>query len=220
MGQGSIVARPVPSAYSWSGSLNMRPNMRTNNSGGTVITNTEQFAVISLAASGGFTEVNLPLLPTKFSWISNTALSYSKFRFRRVRVWYLPAVGTTTAGRIAMSQSSDYADNSPTSCASIIVGSGSAFGPVYGGGGGFSMSNPFGNSQLLHTDFDMGKSGKPWYPVISASVFDSLLFADKNIYSPGQVFVGTDSGTAAVVCGELYISYEIEFADPIAPAVQ
>lgn len=214
----------VPTSYQWQGSSNNAPRSRSGVNGSTILTNTEAYANITLKASGGVSFLSPAILPTNLPWLSNTALSYSRYRFLRYRLWYLPNVGTNVSGRVAMSQSFDFNDTNPVTLANIIVGSRSSFGPVYGGNGSFNFNNPFGPSTLIKTDFDLSRSmaNKPFLPTVSVAAFNALPPQDKLLYSPGQVFIGTDGGSGAsdLVCGALYISYEIEFIDPISSNLQ
>lgn len=221
---GKMVQAALPTAYTWQGSTNVTPRTRSGMNGTTILVNTEAYANISLPATGSTTTLVPAILPASLPWLSATALSYSRYRFLRYRLWYLPSVGTNVSGRIAMSQSFDFNDTVPTTVSAIIVGSHASFGPVYGGNGSFNFNNPFGNSTLIKTDFDVsrGTGSKPFLPVTTVDKFNALSPSDKLLYSPGQIIIGTDgsASASAITCGSVYVSYEIELMDPVAVASQ
>lgn len=187
-----------------------------------MVANTESItSSLSLQPSGAFSGSSFPIYPTNFFWLGQIALGYSRFRFRRLRFWYLPSTGTSTNGRVAISQGFDYMDAAAPDLGSIIIGSGSSFGPVYGGGGTLDMRNPFAATGLIKTDFDVGRRNASFLPVITQAKFKALPLSDQNDYSPGYVEYGTDSGTvsSAMPVGGFYVTYEVELSDPIAGSV-
>nr|QUE49159.1 MAG: putative coat protein [Hubei sclerotinia RNA virus 1-WX] len=198
------------------------PRMRATNGGGMMVCNTESGPdVASSSTSLGFNTATVPLIPTNFTWLRGVALSFSKYRWNRLRLFYLPAVGSSTAGRVASSLIYDGADLTPANLAAIIAGNRSTFGPVWAGQSGFDSSNPFANhSDMIHLDLDCSKLDKKYYPTTTLSNYNGLSSSDKNIYCPASLLVGADAivATAAVV-GSFYITYEIEFVEPVASPI-
>lgn len=174
------------------------------------------------ATTGAFSAAVFPLIPAQLNWLGGLALSFSKFRWNRLRVFYLPAVGTGSSGRIASSLIYDGADVLPTKMSALIAGYRATFGPVWAGQSGFDSTNPFANhSDMVHLDLDCSKLAKRYYPYTSATNYAGLSTSDKNIYSPAELLVGSEgitTGTSTNV-GSFYVSYEIELLEPVASTV-
>lgn len=196
------------------GSMGNNPRTRSNGAGSLVVTNTESFQTVALPTSGA-TVVTKSIVPSACSWLAGVASSYSKYRWRKLRIFYIPAVSTATNGRLAMGLSYDPLDTAPTTVDQIVSMNRATFGPVWAGQSGFDSSNPFANRMdLVHLDLDVSKASKPWYNYATTSTLAGLSPVDRGIYLPAILNLGADSGTAAMTTGSLYISYEVELTEP------
>lgn len=188
-----------------------------------MVCNTEEFVtVLGPSTSGAFTTAITPIIPSTCSWLGGLASSFSKFRWNRLRIFYLPAVGTSTSGRVASSLLYDAVDTTPAKMSQLIAGYRATFGPVWAGQSGFDSSNPFANhSDMVHLDLDCSKAGKKYYPYTSVTNYNGLSSSDKNIYSPAELLVGSEGVTlsSGSSVGSFYVTYEIELLEPIASAV-
>jgi len=186
------------------------------------VCNTETFVPVAASATiGAFSSASVPLIPARFSWLGAVASSFSKWRWLRLRILYLPTVGTTTTGRVGICLGYDTNDTVPGNMDQIIAGNRATFGPVWAGQSGFDSSNPFAaRSDMIHLDVDVNKFDKPYYPYCTAVSFNAMSSTDKNIYSPAGIDLGLDNvGTALLTVGTLYASYEVELLEPVASVI-
>lgn len=196
--------------------------MRSSASGGMIVCNTEEMLpLVSSGTANAFSVNTSAIIPSRAPWLAGVAASFSKYRWTRVRLFYLPAVGTTTSGRLAMSLIYDATDLSPTSMAQVISGYRATFGPVWSGQSGFDSTNPFSNrSDMVHLDLDCSRFGKKYYPYTTLTNYLAMTATDKTIYAPAEILVACD-GVAAVTStvGSIYISYEVELVEPVASGI-
>nr|QKS69554.1 capsid protein [Erysiphe necator associated sobemo-like virus 4] len=198
------------------------PRMRSSPSGGMMVCNTEE--LISAKSSDttlSFTASTTPLIPSQASWLAGVARSFSKFRWCKLRVSYLPAVGTGIAGRLAASLVYDANDLSPSTMAQVIAGYRATFGPVWAGQSGFDSTNPFSNhADMVHLDLDCSRLGKRYYPYTTLTNYTAMSLTDRTIYAPAELLTAIEGVVATgSVVGSFYISYEIELVEPIAATV-
>jgi len=201
---------------------------RINTIGNTVVVcNTEVVATIISGAAGVFTEVGIGLYPGNFtSWLNGVAVNYSKWRWRKLRLVYIPTVPTTTAGLIVMGLTYDFADTAPTTVTQLQTFNQSVTAPVWGGYDGTSSLHNYSKSHpgavLIDVDVTRFGSGNglTWYKYLNATNFAAQTGIDRNIYAPGALAVATSGGTnvAAAAVGNIFASYEIELIEPTASA--
>lgn len=206
--QSTIVA---PRAFV--GTMGNNPRMRPSN-GGVIITNTESFG--SVDTNGAFTASRNALTPSAMPWLSRVAAAYSKYRWKRLRVFYLTQVSTTAEGRFAMGLTYDQLDALPTTLNQIISLNRAAFGPVWSGQGGFDATSPFQTKPgMVCLDVDTNRFAKPWYPYATTAQLAALPVDTYGSYVPTSLVSGTDGTKAgAAVVGSVYVSYEIELIEP------
>lgn len=186
-----------------------------------VVINTESIGTVSSSATvSGFTSVSTSLIPANLPWLAGVASSFSKFRFIRARVFYLPTVGTTTGGNIALSLLYDTNDLAPSNISQVISGNRATFGPVWAGQSGFDSSNLFGRCDMIHLDIDVAKFDKKYYPYVTYADYSGFTASVKNVYCPVEILTGMDGvATASLTLGRLYCSYEVELIEPVASAI-
>lgn len=190
----------------------------------TYIQNTEQFFSVPLAAAGAFTQVSSVLIPSNFSWILGPSASFSKWRWLGLRIIYIPTVPTTTAGRISMALDYDLADAVPTTMTQIQQMYQSTTSAVWAGYEGSALlqdpNRPISSIPgAVALELDVNRLSEQYYPWIGIAAFGALTTAaQKNIYCPAQLFIGTNGGIAGTG-GDLFIQYKIELIEPVPTAV-
>lgn len=215
--------RPRPSAgvqstviapRAFVGTMGNNPRMRATN-GGVVITNTESFGAVD--TNGAFTASRNALTPSSLPWLSKVAAAYSKFRWKRLRVFYLTQVSTTAEGRFAMGLTYDQLDTIPTNLNQIISLNRATFGPVWSGQGGFDATAPFqAKPGMVCLDVDTARFAKPWYPYVTTAQLTDLPADTQGSYVPASLVSGTDGTVGTKVVGSVYVTYEIELIEPTA----
>lgn len=196
----------VPRAFV--GSMGSTPRTRASGSA-LIVSHTE--ALEPVVQTTTLTK-RIALVPSALPWLRGVAGSYSKFRWRRLRVFYLTQVSTNNDGRVALGFNYDDEDALPESVSALTSLHRASFGPVWSGTQGFDSANPFRPSDLVHCDLDASRASKPWYPYATATQLTEAESA--NPYSPAYLNVGIDGATANKTVGTLYVTYEIELIEP------
>jgi hypothetical protein len=158
-----------------------------------------------------------PGIATAFPWCSSIALSYSKFKIKFLRYMYIPSVPTSVPGSVYIYTNYDAADASPASLAQVMTADGSSNGPVWMGGG-INTEKAFRSNMniadAVFVDIDLKQLTQPFYYVRpQAGVTEDS--------RPLVMIWGSDSATFAgassfnISPGNLYVSYIIEFYDPV-----
>jgi hypothetical protein len=134
-----------------------------------------------------------------FPWLATQAAGWERYRFRKLRVQYVPRCPTSTVGSVILAIDYDAADEAPLNEARAC----SYYGAI---------------SSALWQDIDMsasvtamsgGMSSKYVTPGVLASNLDI------KTYNAGNLFVCTiDSPTDGVAAGKLWVEYEVEFFTP------
>lgn len=204
------------------------PTFRDNGKNGTIVCNSEVVGTVALAAAGAFQFASLNLIPTNCPWLGgNTATgpagSFSKWRWLRLRVVYVPTVNTTSSGRFAIGVSYDNGDTAATTVTQVQSMYDSTSAPVWAGWEGASLlhdlNKPISSvSGAVSLDIDVTRFDKLWYPFIQVGVFNGLNTTDKNSYSPCQLFIASSGGVVGAV-GDIHLSYEVELIEPMPPAI-
>lgn len=200
----------VPRAFI--GNMGNSPRMRATGSG-VIITNTESLGPVSGTTSASITR-NF-LIPANMPWLSRVASAYSKYRWRRLRVFYLTQVSTSTEGRFAMGLSYDPIDPLLTTVTEIVSLNRSTFGPVWAGQAGFDSSSPFAQkSGLVSLDLDTSKLSKSWYNYATDAAITAMDAGERTAYVPALISSGTDGLAATKTVGSIYVAYELELIEP------
>ncbi len=205
-----------------------------------------ELSVAYSAGSGGFTVDGYftnPGIATNFPWLYTIARNYSKFRFLFLRYFYSASVSTATPGKAYITLSYDAQDGPPTTLAQAMSNRDSSTGPAWFGGA-ITESKAFdpmlNGDANIYVDADVSKMGQPWYYTrntlagvqpssggaltgtptggIGTLAFTQGTYTDETAI-PVHVYYGTNGVTNAVVPGELYVAYIVEFCDPVTPAV-
>lgn len=194
------------------GNMGNNPRMRPTGNG-VVITNTESLGSVSGTTSASITRGFL--IPSNMPWLSRVASAYSKYRWRRLRVFYLTQVSTSTEGRFAMGLSYDPIDAELTTVTDIVSLNRSTFGPVWAGQAGFDSTSPFTNKPgLVCLDLDVTKLSKPWYNYATDAAIKAMDAGERTAYVPALITSGTDGLAAIKTVGSIYVAYELELIEP------
>lgn len=134
---------------------------------------------------------------SSFSWLAQIAANYDFYRFKRVRLVYVPLCSTNTTGRVMLAYDPDSSDVIPQDRQALSNYSCSAEG------------NAWGTVSLDCKLTDVSK----WYYTENMQRLpqDSGVF-----YDQGQFFWSTWGGSTGSV-GEVYVMYDVELKDPQPP---
>lgn len=186
------------------------------------VSNTEIFNQIASGLVVPTLTMNQACIPGSFTWLSALALNFGKWRWKSLRIIYIPTCSTAQAGGLTMGFYYDTNDATPTSrtilsaardTVSIPVWAGWEGAQLLGMGSKFAAKYPAGAAVI---DFDVTKCQKPWYPFITSGNYAALTAVDRNIYSPGVAYGVIDGLPISTATGTAYASYEIEFIEPMS----
>lgn len=182
----------------------------------TVITNTEIISSVSTILNTASYTTIFPVAPTFFTWLGSVAQNYSKFKFTKFRVTYIPTVGTTVAGNVSMGFGYDMGDVFPTNAGGIGINTGGAAGDID------TIVN-FRPSIML-TAWEEGSLEFPRERMKENRYMDTVDWAAalvtsdaafrRNWGSDGYLLV-SGFGPASTTLGKVHIEYTIELYDPI-----
>lgn len=197
------------------------PRMRsTPNS--VIVKNTELIQNVTLPAAGAFGTFNLPLIAGLPSWLTALGDLFSKYRWLRCSLVWVPQCPTSTSGLITAAIVYDWNDAAPSSSVQLSQCYKSISFPPYAGFEGTNALHSASNNVpgAVTLELDTNRVEKPWYSTINNAAFAPLAANIKNIYSPAVVQVTVEGGpAAATVAGNFYIKYEIEFIEPVNPTM-
>lgn len=148
-----------------------------------------------VAGTAAFTAASLPVNPAQarlFPWLSRIAGQYQKYRVNRCVVQWCPIAGTDRDGTVAIAHSPDPLSDVPSDKQALYSIAGCREGALY----------------VNNIKCDLGRSG--WLftrPKIDYS-------GDLKTYDYGQVIYATSDCESTAAMGQLFVDYEITFADP------
>lgn len=175
------------------------PQIVSASGGVTRVTGLEYLADMGSSNVGTFQagSVNLnPGIVANFPWLSGMAILFSKYKYRALRLHFIPSVATSVAGNVCVSFVYDTEDAAATTMGSATACSRAVIGQAY---------HPFyAEPDLKHNDLN-------WY------------YVDKTVSTARTVsqviaIIATQSSTVTSV-GSLYAEYDIMFVDRIGPAM-
>lgn len=179
-----------------------RPPVLSTRNNNTVVTHREYVSDVSnssgvlvnnSATSASIFRIN-PSNGRVFNWLSSIAGSYDSYRFTRVRVSYVPYVGTNTSGRFYLGWDSDSQDAISPDRSSLAN-----FAPTV-------ESTVWDGSELVIP------VDKEWRFVEDTNI------TSRKLVDLGQLVFATWGGNDNTTCGELYISYSVELRGPQPPS--
>jgi len=211
-----------------------RPPAVTTYQDGVRIRNTEQFLGQGLTITNGSTKGLLtvnPAGPAEFPWLSRLAQNYSKYRFRKLVISYVPYVGTTTNGFVGIGSFYDSEDaikfNVDPGIPPLSSQPEYTIGPLYAGNAIRSHDADVSSSNWLGIEFDCRKMSDNFSKWFYMDPFSSVTLGTGNEARLNQTvacYVGLQwnlSGAAApTLVGSLYVTYDIELIQPTTNTVQ
>lgn len=161
--------------------------------GGVIISGRELLgtAVGSSSAAGTYVNTNVAVIfsSANFSARLNAfAALYQKWRPRAIRATLVSNQATTTVGNNYLGFQTQAGASAPATGAALMRENGAVFGNAYSD---------------ISTVFDCKSLSVPWFSETGSG-----------LATAGNLNIGTDGYSSAVVPGVVVIDYEVEFADP------
>ncbi len=191
---------------------------------GCVVKHIEAMAALPVGATlnlAGRVDMN-PAEAGVFPWLSGIARSYSLYRWKKAKVFFVSRVPTTTPGFVALGDFYEEQDMhayvvTPTGQTLVNTNSGMV-GATWcsslqriGKGGNFTA--PI----MLEFDFAKGKDRNAWYTV--DHLVDHTNVARTNQQCAAFFGYYVSQGNTDTIAGELLCEYEIEFLNPKSPTL-
>jgi hypothetical protein len=198
---------------------------------GVIVSNTEQLtgSVINADGTGTLQKNTYFLTPAstvEFPWLSRIARNYSKYRWKKLCVSYVPFAPTTFQGYYSMASAYDAEDalRFRTAPGGFAISNQPQFsiGPLYAGGAISSNEDHLGQGNWHGIEFDLSHNAHQWklidpgVPLTLNSGDEARLNQACGTYALVQ-YQGPDNGGQPVTVGALYVTYEIEFTQPAVP---
>lgn len=203
--------KPIQVPATMSGVTTRIPPSLSSAGNSLTISHCEPFATATLTALGVLVNASIAMIPTAFPYLAGIATNFGKFRWRRLRIYYVPSCPTTTQGEVVMAQVFDTQDATAFSYVECSGMSDSVAFPPWAGG------PPIGPGSV-GTDVDCSKFDKPRYDVVTLTTYNALTTSDKNNYTPVRWVYASQGSTAAVtIAGRFWAAYTVELLNPIPP---
>lgn len=190
---------------------------------GTIVCNTELYATVNGAIGGIFNLSRGFLIPGFMPWVSGVSINYSKWRWRRLRLIYIPTSSTATSGQIVLALGFDQTDTTPGGVAATQAAFRSETTPPWGGVGGIGALNDDSFTakppQSVILDLDTSRLTLPWYPYTNSTNFLALSPSDRNSFSPAYVDIAQLGLTTTGAVGSIFAKYEVELIEPISATI-
>lgn len=201
----------------------------TSGGKGVIVCNTERLSGSAVNGDGTvvYKKSGFALNPASsnlFPWLANVAKSYQLYRWKSIKISYVPAVPTTEAGYVEAGVFYDYEDYTHwaldvSALPSLSYLGEFSTGPPYSGGQlattedrrGTSTQNWFG----MTVDVNAAHRRYPWLTIDPSPSADHTQNLSVGAYAAFQTY--TSSGTNRL-WGVPFISYEIELLHPAIPA--
>ena len=149
--------------------------------------------ITEIAGSTTYSTTKLELAPTvtaTYPWLHKLAHNFGKYKFSKLSVHYTNISASTERGRVGVTYSNDPTDAAPGSKVEASMYTSSTENSVW---------HPF-NVGITQVG--------GWH--------ETEVGADLRHATPGVVYISTSNCADTSIVGEVYISYEIEFKDPVA----
>jgi hypothetical protein len=196
---GSSVRRSIPSTQ---GTI-YRPGKPkvTSARGKTIISHSEPLGVLNGSTGLVITQFNInPGLSGTFPWLSLVAPAYTGYHFRKFRVRYLTAQGSTATGTVAMAPDYDSVDGVPLSLQALESEEGAVRSPPW---------IDF-NLDVDTSSIGMGMVGPRRY-IRSGNIAANQ---DIRLYDVCLINIATNGQGSTAEIGELWFDYTVELDKP------
>jgi hypothetical protein len=169
------------------------------------IAHREMVDVVKTPSTLGFSTVlQLPLNPgidETFSWLSNIAINWERYKFHRLSFHYLTRVASTNTGSVILSPDYDPADAKPVDEIT-------------------ALSYADAREDVVWKDVDIFlkvpslDGGRKDHFVRTGPLGPNL---DVKSYDSGTLFVCVDATVTSTLLGKLFVDYDVEFFTPQLP---
>lgn len=173
------------------------------------------------------TPSRIVVYPTQTSWLANVARGYSRFRYKKLRVVYIPYCSTSTNGNLTMAFGYDFNDQTPPNTDQLTSYYNSTSTALWGGSEGGSLLMTKNIDQVapkaVYMDLDTRNRSLGWCNFATQAQFNAAPPSAQSLLAPAYVQLLIEGGptpTPAAVLGKIFFNYVVEFADPINPALQ
>lgn len=169
--------------------------MRANATSATI---THKEYIADITGSSDFFTSSFSLNPgiaAVFPWLSNIAVNYESYVFKRLEFMFETSVATTTPGTVMLAVDYDATDAAPLTKQALM-----SYAQA-------QRSSPWQACSYNCRSGDLTKFAKERY------VRSGDTTGDIKTYDVGNLFLSTQ-GTPATVLGELYVAYTIELRTP------
>lgn len=148
---------------------------------------------ISLTSGSSPYNVNA-MSRVSFPWLASIAGNYDQYRFKRLRLVYVPLCPTSTFGRASLVYDPDSSDTIPADRVGLSNMACAAEGPIWG---------------QIKLDVKLSDTNK-WYYGATSSIGTTI----GAYLNQGQFAFCTYGTGSAIDCGEVYAVYDVELKDP------
>lgn len=175
-----------------------KPKIETKANGDIVIRHRELVKDIdsSIVFAANYLPIN-PARPVTFPWLSNIAINYESYKFKRLGFDFMTSSSTTATGKVMIAVDYDASDQPPKDKVEAMAWRGTVSCAAW----------EFCHHKSLEEDLNKQKS---WFVR-----YDSPPGGDIRLNDVGSVYVCTQGqATAGAPIGELYVDYEIKLMTP------
>nr|UJQ92746.1 MAG: hypothetical protein [Narnaviridae sp.] len=177
-------------------------SLTTRSDGHLIVRNNEFLTDLTNSTTTSDRTLLIKCDPAEWPWIRNIADRYSKYRFNKLRFYFVPGVGTTRDGVVAMGYFNEATEgtawSATTDLASLSRNYPFVSGPVF--------------SDKISLDVPVRESIYPWYQSQQVGYVGPV----GNLGEAGAigVYLRFQTSTPVTSVGQIYVEYELELAVP------
>jgi hypothetical protein len=179
---------------------------------GITLSHSEPFGSLSMIAGGALGYFGTPMLPWNFPYLTGLAANFAKYKWLKLRVYYVPSCPTTTQGECAIGSYFDQQDAIAATFIQVAQMKGGISFPPWGGGAEYGKD-------AVCLEYDVQNFEKPFWKYISQAAWTALTVSDRNQYTPANLAVATQGSTLATFAGRLWCDYTVRLVDPIPAGI-
>jgi len=185
-----------------------------------IISNCEPYFTVTSGPTPAFVNTSGAIIPSQVLWLNGIAVNYSRWRWLKFDLFYVPSVSTSTTGEQAGGFQYDRGDLAPATFAQLQQFTHSVTSPVWAGATSSAAFNGQALPGSVHMSLDVAKFNGIFYRYILAASLATLNTTDQNVYVPAT-FVGGNQGNTNVntLMGRWYAKYVVELIEPITPGL-
>jgi len=163
-----------------------------------VISGQERFADVTIADASEFTVAQRYLNPGNvdiFPWASKVCVPFEKYKFKTLKVHYVPVVPTSVYGQVSLAIDYNSSDRLPLSGEEMSQYARYVTGPVWG---------------KMSFDLLSGKMNRQLFVTNATNPSTLSDHVSQLEYYLGKILISSESGTVNTVIGRLEVEYEVE----------